>query len=187
MIRRIAALDVALRSVRDWSVAIDGGANCGLWTEALAQGFARVHAFEPAADMAEFCRGRFKDRSRVIVHQQALWNETALVSVVPHPDGPEKTRWRFVRAGGDTEAVAIDDLNLPWCGLIKLDLEGAEMLALRGAVETLKRCHPVVIVECKERLAQRFNASAEEPGAFLAKLGAREVGREDPDRIYAWT
>lgn len=186
MICRIAALDKALPYVRDRSVAIDGGANCGQWTEALLPHFAFVHAYEPALDMAALCRSRFANERRILVHQQALWHETARVSVVPHPDGPEKTRWRFVRAGGDTEAVAIDDLNLPWCGLIKLDLEGAEMLALKGAIETLKRCHPVVIVECKERLAQRFDATAEEPGVFLAKLGAREVGREDPDRIYAW-
>lgn len=181
-----SALALALHWVSDWSLAIDGGANAGEWSNALGERFACVHAFEPAADMALACKTRFADRKHIVVHQQALWARTAMVTVVAHPDGPQKTKWRFVQPGGQTEAVAIDDLNLPFCGLIKLDLEGAEMLAFQGAAKTLKRCRPVLIVECKRALAERFGFSADDPGKCLAELGAQEVGRHGPDRVYAW-
>jgi hypothetical protein len=41
----------------------------------------------------------------------------------------------------------IDDLNLPSCDLIHLDVEGYEAAALQGAIETIKKFKPVVIIE----------------------------------------
>jgi FkbM family methyltransferase len=183
---QLGALALAYPHVHDRTVAIDGGANRGDWTDALACEFAHVHCFEPATDMVAVLRDRFFLVENVTVHGQALWNETAFVSVVPDPNGPDKSRWRYVRAGGDVEAVAIDDLNLTSCGLIKLDLEGAEMLALLGARDTLARCRPVLIVECKERLALRFHNSVRDCERYITALGAREAARHGPDRIFAW-
>src|SRR4030095_13809625 len=47
------------------------------------------------------------------------------------------------------EMITIDSLGLDAVGLIKLDIQGSETIALRGAEETLRRCRPVVLIEEK--------------------------------------
>lgn len=44
-------------------------------------------------------------------------------------------------------SLMIDDLPLADCALIKLDLEGMEAQALRGAIKTLERTRPLVLFE----------------------------------------
>ena len=74
----------------------------------------------------------------------------------------------------------IDDLELPYCGLIVLHLPDP-LPALRSAIKTLTRFHPVLLVECK-----RDGRPGNDPGQFLNGLGAREAYRAGPDRIYEW-
>jgi FkbM family methyltransferase len=48
----------------------------------------------------------------------------------------------------------IDSLGLSQCGLIKIDVEGFEPRVIRGAVETIRRCRPILYVE-NDRAAQQ--------------------------------
>ena len=41
----------------------------------------------------------------------------------------------------------IDSFNLPRVDLIKIDVEGMELDVLQGAVETIKRCKPMMTIE----------------------------------------
>jgi hypothetical protein len=43
--------------------------------------------------------------------------------------------------------IPLDDLNLPRVDFIKLDIEGMEMEALDGARKTIKRNHPILLIE----------------------------------------
>jgi FkbM family methyltransferase len=43
--------------------------------------------------------------------------------------------------------VVLRDLGITRVDVIKLDIEGAEWIALRGAVETLASCRPILILE----------------------------------------
>lgn len=74
----------------------------------------------------------------------------------------------------------IDELKLPYCGLMILHLD-EPMPALIHAASTIQRCRPMLLVECK-RGAQHGDL----PGHFLARLGAGEFFRAGPDRIYGW-
>lgn len=46
------------------------------------------------------------------------------------------------------QSITIDSLDLQSCALVKLDVEGVEDIVLRGAVQTLQRCSPVIYCEC---------------------------------------
>lgn len=46
------------------------------------------------------------------------------------------------------KAVTIDSLDLPACDLMKIDVEGAEDIVLRGAASTIKRLKPIIYAEC---------------------------------------
>ncbi len=47
----------------------------------------------------------------------------------------------------DVELTTIDSLNLEKLDFIKLDIEGYEPLAIKGGINTIKRCKPVITME----------------------------------------
>lgn len=49
------------------------------------------------------------------------------------------------------QTFRLDDLKLDRCDFLKIDVEGFEPLVLQGAAELLRRCRPVVWIECSER------------------------------------
>jgi FkbM family methyltransferase len=181
---QMGALFLALDLVTDWTVAVDGGANTGDWTAAMAGAFNRVHAFEPAPDMAIHLRRRFETFSNVEIHEQALWDTAASVSVTADAKRQDQPRSRFVVPNGSVPAIPLDSLKLENCGLLKLDLEGAEPLAIKGAEQTIRTCRPVMIVECK-KFRGRYD-TPKDAGEMLKGFGMKAVAKHGPDVIFAW-
>ena len=52
-----------------------------------------------------------------------------------------------VADGVKVRVVALDALELPACHVMKIDVEGFEVQALKGAAETIRRCRPRIYVE----------------------------------------
>jgi FkbM family methyltransferase len=51
----------------------------------------------------------------------------------------------------EVELKTIDSFGFDKIAVLKMDVEGHELTALKGAVETLRRCKPVCIIESEER------------------------------------
>jgi FkbM family methyltransferase len=82
----------------------------------------------------------------------------------------------FGEDGEEVSAVTIDSLNLDQCDFIKLDLEGAEPLALQGAKETIKKFHPIILFEhnhhqLSDEMYQHFGAFRQTSFEILFSLG----------------
>jgi FkbM family methyltransferase len=74
--------------------------------------------------------------------------------------------------------------------VIKCDVEGVELFALRGAQETIRRFRPQLVLEIEERWASRYGYSAREVFGFLAELGYAQferVGGGDAAPEADWT
>ena len=74
--------------------------------------------------------------------------------------------------GVDVPMERLDDIYSGNCGFIKIDVEGHQQAVLEGAVETIKRCQPRMLVELEERLSPGGLGRAR---AFFEPLGYRAV------------
>lgn len=170
-------------------IAIDGGAHVGSWSVVLSQYFDRVYAFEPCKESYDMLTDNVAVESHpacmVIARCQALVDVPRTVdSVRPRPKRKTLTARQIKLDGTEVDGVTIDGLDLPGCDLIKLDLEGAEWLALRGARETIGKYKPFLVIEFNGLLSI-FGHSE---GVMLRQLqswGYTEVWRDGVDRGFA--
>lgn len=180
----------AMAFVPKHRTAIDIGAHAGLWTWNMAHSFSRVFAFEPMPEHADCWRANMQGQDNAKIFQNALgpqrgaaWLETRTpgssgdTGVVPK--NPNATR---------VNMITLDSLDFQLVDFIKIDCEGYELFVLQGAVETLKRCKPVVIVEQKPEtgMAEKYNIGTTEAVDFLIALGAKKRLGIQGDYIMSW-
>lgn len=165
-------------------VAIDIGAHCGLWSVHLAKEFEFVEAFEPLALHRECFNLNLDPRNNYRLHECALGAEVGTVNIYTAPTSSGDS---YVDGAGDIPLRVLDHLNLSNVDLIKLDCEGFELFALRGAVDTLFRCQPVIIVEQKPGKAQKFGLKETEAVTFLESMGYRMAREMSGDFIMVPT
>ena len=138
--------------IRPGSIVLDCGANYGTFTRrALNRGAAKVVAIEINHDIQEALRRTFANEIRegkVVVYGKGVWDsETELDlrgdSVVVERNGPP------VRVPVTTIDQIVSELQLPSVDFIKMDIEGAEKNALRGARATLLKFSPVMAISAE--------------------------------------
>ncbi|MBV8191257.1 MAG: FkbM family methyltransferase [Alphaproteobacteria bacterium] len=156
--------------------AIDVGANDGSYVHYLHRHARRVIAFEPMPTLARALRRKFP--RGVIVESLALSDRTGTVSLcMPVVDGVVVTGCSTVSLAATATYPAHRAIEVPMdmldnvyggqVGFIKIDVEGHEQAVLDGAVETIRRCRPRLLVEVDERLSPGGLARAK---AYFAKL-----------------
>ena len=183
-------LETALQWVKDWRTAVDVGAHCGLWSMHLVKRFCAVHAFEPVAAHRECFDANVpitrNERGRAInpvLYPCALGDREGRVSIHTAPTSSGDS---WVDGEGDIPLRKLDDFDLQDVDFIKLDCEGYELLALRGAEQTLLRCRPCVIVEQKPNRAQKFGLPETGAVDYLEILGAKLRREIAGDFILSW-
>ena len=139
--------------IRSGDVVLDGGAHLGVFTRrALACGARLVVAFEPEPWNAACLRKTFASEIRagtVVVVEAAAWKESGSLCF----DGRGGTgrvvdlsRGPLAVVGATTIDATVQRLGLERMNFIKLDIEGAEQAALKGARETIARFAPRMAV-----------------------------------------
>lgn len=174
---QIRKLRASLEVARRRGVAVDVGAHVGLWSMHLARNFAHVHAFEPVAAFRECFRANV-DADNVTLHPVALGSIMASVSMLIDPADTGGTHVRQAPHGGDITMHALDIYELEACDYLKIDCEGYELQVIKGAVETIRKCRPVIVVEQKPRkLGENFGIVGT-PAVDLLKTMGYVVHRE---------
>jgi FkbM family methyltransferase len=183
-----AHLAAALAHVTDWRCALDGGAHVGTWARVMAGRFAEVLAVEPSPDTFEALEANMVafGCANVRTIRAALGAELGRCAMLLDSmhEKAGNTGARYTVSGhGTIPQVTVDSLALPALGLLKLDIEGAEPLALAGARLTLARCRPIVIYENKG-LCRRHGLKADAPAQELKAAGYRRLGTVVCDEIW---
>lgn len=184
-----AELSSLMSRVKEGDVFVDVGAHCGLFSIEVAKKVGpegKVYAFEPARDMAQQIRlnANANGVGQIVeVFEVALGDQSSEATLFAAPDGPGDAGRRslfqqgeaiarvpvvrfdeLVESGGLTEGDRLD--------AVKVDVEGAETLALRGMKESLRRLRPrVVVVEVLQSTLQRAGSSPEDLTALMSEIG----------------
>lgn len=177
-------LQAALRWVKAWRVAVDVGAHCGLWSMHLYPRFRELHAFEPVAAHRQCWEANMgAERDGALLYPFALGETEGKVAIYTAPTSSGDS---WVDGEGDIPMRRLDDFDLQYVDFMKLDCEGYELFALRGARETLGRCRPCVIVEQKPGRAQKFGLPETGAVDYLQSLGAKLRQSISGDYILSW-
>jgi FkbM family methyltransferase len=166
--QRIDIYEPVGHEVRRGDIVLDCGANIGVFTrKALSRGADLVVAIEPAPRTLEALRRNFEEEiksGRVIVYPKGVWdhdgelelaldtaNQAANSLVMGKKDAPN------VRVPLTTIDKIVAELKLPRVDFIKMDIEGAEKPALKGASDTIRRFRPRMSLS-SEHLADDYTA-----------------------------
>jgi FkbM family methyltransferase len=181
--RWIDVPELVMNNITVKNVAVQAGGNCGLYVKRYAKEFKTVYTFEPVSELFN-CLVRNINESNVIKIQACLGDSHRLVSMNPHEGGDIGGGFVNNDDIGTIPVLMIDDLNLPVCNLIHLDIEGYEFYALNGAKDTITRCKPVIAIENCEKWLVRYGSSLEQIEKFLENLGYIYKTSARGDRVY---
>lgn len=176
-------LEHAYRHCRAFDVAVQAGGNMGVWPWRMAQKFKHVVTFEPDPACYPYLQQNLAGVPNVSAINAALLDCFTKCGVVT--ENAVNMGAQFVSPGvGEVPTVTIDSLDLHACNLIYLDIEGAELLALHGAVETIMEYSPVIAVEDKG-LSSRFGSQKGDIEKWLEQYGYKVVARVHRDVVLA--
>ncbi len=149
-------LQVVYKACKNFRFAFQAGGNMGVWPWLMSKRFKKVITCEPDPVCWPHLRANLADVNNVESYKFALLDKE--ISCSMNTEKPDNLGAQFVVPGqGDVFATTIDALcaTKEAVDLIYLDIEGAELHALYGAVDTLAKHRPVVVVE-DNGLAARF-------------------------------
>lgn len=133
--------------------AVDVGAWYGPWTARLLRRADRVVAVEPTPALARHLRAAFPAAQVV---EAAVSDHAGTASLYVPAGGPVVGTSSLEDAGQGNPVqvprITLDSLDLADVRFVKLDVEGHELPALRGAAETIQRDRPVLLIEVEERI-----------------------------------
>lgn len=188
--------EAAYGYVSDWSRALDIGGNVGIFAKDFASRFEQVVTFEPIPGIRACLERNVPSNVAVqpyavadapgelIMHQLVKGSGGSFIANHPEVATPTNEPPKGERAI-TVEVRTIDSFDYDAVGLIKLDIQGAEYLALKGARDTILRCHPVVLMEEKPRKGDALDEeNARRAAQFLIELGMTPREKPGGDRVY---
>jgi FkbM family methyltransferase len=146
--------------VKPGDVVIDAG---GCWGDTAlyfaAKGAVNVFVYEFIPSNIEIFKQNISlnphYEKNITLIEKAVW-ETSCVNLSFDDRGPASRVGEFSQYPSTTQTLSIDDLvaseNLSRVDFIKMDIEGAELSALKGAYKTIKRFKPKLAISVYHKL-----------------------------------
>jgi FkbM family methyltransferase len=178
----VQTIEIMRRVLREDSVGIDIGAFEGSMLRHMIRfaPHARHFAFEPLPDRYAQLKRRFPGMNVLPYALSDAPGKQPYFEVVAYP-ALSGLRHRASLGTLDVHERSVPvetlDRTIPRdvaVALVKADVEGGELALFRGGIETLRRCHPVIVFECGLGGLDAFGARPEELYALLHRdIGLR--------------
>jgi FkbM family methyltransferase len=172
-------IEIVYRHCKQFRVVVQAGGNCGVYPEILGKRFDLVYTFEP--DAVNFrCLCANAPAENIYKFNAALGDKHECIDLQRNP---KRVGAHHVDGRGDIPTFRIDDLALDVCDLIFLDVEGYERRVLLGAIETIDRCQPTIVVEDKASSERYGTAKGQTVEWLVEAFGYRVAERTSRDAI----
>jgi FkbM family methyltransferase len=167
-------------------LALDIGANVGLWSRDFVGSFKRVIAFEPVALFRE-CLEHNVQGTNFEVQPIALGDQDTQGTMIITEDNSGHSHLDPATMGsGNVKVVRLDTLNFDDVSYIKIDCEGYEYRILQGAEQTIRRCRPVIVIEQKPHDAYSKQYGQFAAVALLQEWSMIKLDQVRDDWIMGW-
>ena len=189
-----------LRLIRNGDCVLDVGANYGHYTvlySHLVGSSGRVYGFEPVPQSTRELHRRIAGEAmygNIVLSNAAVTDTSGLeltisipnddygqASLATHTHGSWRRGDNIVQLKCQT--ITLDDYlaksDIQKVDFIKIDVEGAELLVLKGAANLLRTHRPVIHLEYFEQWSKAFGYSLTDLVTFLESCGYRNFFHED--------
>lgn len=171
----------AIRHCALFGSVVQAGGHIGAVPGYLSSRFRTVYTFEPQGENFDCLTHNLAGRRNIFAARGVLADANHCRALDESTTNSGKHR--ATDAPGAVPSYRVDDLNLPDCSAIFLDVEGYEIPALAGARNTIRRYAPVIMAEENKRCGL-FGYKIGDLGDFLAAMGYREVDAVGEDKVF---
>ncbi len=164
------------------AVVIDIGANFGVYSVLIASilSDSQVHSFEPVPQTAELLMlnaERNRVDSRIFINNVAVGNQggSLLITTDRYAGNYLVTQNDYDGCKQEVPVIRLDDYvserGLHRIDFIKCDVEGAELLVMKGANNLLTLARPIVMLEIADEWVNRFGYTSQEIFNYMSSFG----------------
>lgn len=198
-------VNLILKSIDFSKDAINIGANIGLYANLLAENLntdRKVLAIEPALSAFKLLNNNSKrnnNEEKIIAFNGIATNmngeykinviegkeEYSSVGALIH-NSIKNEKYTEQKVKGVTIDYLVNKHSIE-PGLIVIDVEGAELNVLRGAIDTLKNYRPIIISEVDDNLLSEQNSNSKEVINFLKDLNYEVLDTENNIPSYPFS
>jgi len=180
------------RKLKNGDIVVDAGAFTGDYTVFAAKKVGkegRVIAFEPDEKNRKILEKnlKYENLNNVTIIPRGLWGKNTTLKF-QSSEGLHST-FNSKKAESTIKVVKLDDelkkLRIDKLDVLKMDIEGAEIEAIKGSIVTLKKFHPFVIIASYHEVNGKETSIFLEN--FLKKIGFKVIS-DFPNHktTYAW-
>ena len=175
--------EMIMKLVSPSDCVIDIGANMGWYAINIAKTYpqTKVHAFEPIPKTHSFLEKNMalNNVSNICSYNFGLSDECKDLTFYFYPEGSGNASSENMSGRDDAELLTchverLDDFvgkNNLHVDFIKCDVEGAELFAFKGGINTLQRDNPIVFTEMLRKWAAKFGYHPNEIITLFSDIG----------------
>jgi len=184
--------------LKDGDVFFDIGANIGCYSLIAAKqtgSKGEVHSFEPVTKVFEKLQSNvlLNGFRNIKLNQNAVFEKSGVLElfVSSNENAGMSSMFHHDTESGQTEkaiAITIDEyverMKITKIDFIKIDIEGAELFALKGMRNTLRRFSPIILMELSDDILNSTFIKEHEILNLLMELNYEKWGIDENGNLF---